>query len=287
MTRDEEVEYALKHNIPVVVGSGGPYSVDQNLWGRSIECGVLEDPWQEPPEEVYAWTNPPDKTPAKPLYLDIQFEKGIPVAVNGQAMGGVEMIQWLNQVAGEHGVGRIDHIENRLVGIKSREVYEAPAATVLHKAHKALEDMTLTKDAARFKEIVAAQYADLIYNGLWFSSFHQDLAAYVASSQRHVTGTIRVKLHHGTCIVVGRKSPRALYSLSLATYDKSDQFDHSAAVGFIKLWGLPLKTQAEKQRLGEPAPEAPSLAPSILAKDKLEPHETVEPSELDAIPEED
>ncbi len=287
MTRDEEIEYAHKHGIPVSVSTGGPYSVDLNLWGRSIECGILEDPWQEPPEEVFAWTKPPHETPAEACYLEIEFEKGNPVAINGTRMGGVEMIEYLTKLGGEYGVGRIDHIENRLVGIKSREVYEAPAATILHTAHKALEEMTLTKEAARFKELVSVRYGELIYEGLWFTSLHQDLAAYVASSQRHVTGTVRVRLHRGTCTAVGRKSPRSLYSLGLATYDRADQFDHSAALGFIKIWGLPLKTQAQVQYLHEPPAEVPAIAPPVLSKDRLEPGDQVEPHKLDEIPEED
>lgn len=283
MTREEEIEYAQAHGIPVPVTVKSPYSIDQNLWGRSIECGVLEDPWQEPPPEVFAWTKSPDQAPDEPLYLEIDFEKGIPVALNGEALGGVELIQRLNTLAGEHGVGRIDHIENRLVGIKSREVYEAPAAVVLHTAHTDLEKLTMTKDALRFKAIVAAHYADLIYNGLWFSPLHQDLAAYVASSQRHVTGTIRLRLYKGQCQVVGRKSPLSLYSFQLATYDKADAFDHSAAVGFIKLWGLPLKIQAQVQPIGEPTAEALPIAPPTLEErtaltpeDKERPETTAE-----------
>ncbi len=287
MTRDDEVEYARKNNIPISVSTGGPYSIDLNLFGRSIECGVLEDPWIEPPEEVFAWTRPPEKTPAEPCYLEIEFLKGIPVAIDGKKMGGVELIEYLTQVGGDYGVGRIDHVENRLVGIKSREIYEAPAATILHVAHKALEDITMSKDAARFKQLVSERYSQIIYEGLWFSSLHQDLAAYVASSQRHVSGTIRVKLDHGTCTTVGRKSPRSLYSLSLATYDRADQFDHSAAIGFIKLWGLPLKVQADVQMLQEPAADIPAIAPPILSKDKLDVHEKGVPDKMDEIPEED
>jgi argininosuccinate synthase len=269
MTRDDEIEYASAHGIPVPVTLKSPYSVDQNLWGRSIECGVLEDPWQEPPAEVYNWTKDPATAPAEPLYVEIDFEKGIPVALNGEAMDGVALIQKLNTLAGEHGVGRVDHMENRLVGIKSREIYEAPAAIVLHTAHTDLEALTMTKDAARFKAQVAAQYADLVYNGLWFSALHQDLAAYVASSQRHVTGTIRVRLHRGVCTTVGRRSPVSLYNLELATYDKTDAFDHNAALGFIKLWGLPLRTQASIQRIGEPPAEVLTIAPPTVEKETL------------------
>lgn len=247
MTRDEEIKYAEKHNIPVEAKIKSPYSTDENLWGRSIECGVLEDPWAEPPEEVYKWTKNAKETPDEPEYLEIHFDRGIPVAINNEETDGITIINTLNARGGKHGVGRIDHLENRLVGIKSREIYEAPAAIILHTAHRALEGMIMTKDALRFKETVSTQYADLIYNGLWFSAFHQDLVAYVMSSQRIMNGTIRVRLSKGTCTVVGRKSPLSLYSEKLATYQKEDTFDHSASVGFIKIYGLPVKIQAQKQ----------------------------------------
>src|SRR5947209_2009927 len=252
ITRDNEIAYAHEHNIPIQVTSANSYSVDQNLWGRSIECGILEDPWAEPPEEVYAWTVSPDlqgQSAAEPSYVEITFEHGIPIALNGEEMEGVALIEGLNKLAGEYGIGRIDHIENRLVGIKSREVYEAPAATVLHAAHRALESLTLSRDQVRFKEVVSGEYARLIYNGQWYTALHQDLAAYVQSTQRFVSGVVRVKLSHGHCAVVGRKSDHSLYSHSLATYDTGDQFDHNAALGFIKLWGLPLTTQAQAQLL--------------------------------------
>jgi argininosuccinate synthase len=252
MTREEEIDYAQKHGIPVPVTVKSPYSTDENLWGRSIECGVLEDPWAEPPEEVFAWTRSPKDAPDEPCYVEIGFERGIPISLDGRELDGVSLIQQLNEIAGEHGVGRIDHVENRLVGIKSREIYEAPAATVLLIAHKALEAMTLSKEQLRFKEKVALEYADLIYNGLWFTALHQDLAAYVESSQRHVTGTVRVKLLRGNATVVGRKSPKSLYSFGLATYDKGDEFDQSASVGFIHIWGLPVKTQAQVQGVEQP-----------------------------------
>lgn len=247
MTRDHEIAYAARHGIPIKVTSASPYSVDQNLWGRSIECGILEDPWEEPPEEVYAWTESPEQ--AKPAYVELTFQQGIPTALNGEEIDGVMLIETLNKLAGEYGIGRIDHIENRLVGIKSREVYEAPAAVVLHAAHQALESLTLSRDQARFKEVVASEYARLIYNGQWYSALHQDLAAYVHSTQRFVSGVVRVKLSPGNCAVVGRKAEHSLYSHSLATYDSADQFDHNAALGFIKLWGLPLTTQAQAQLL--------------------------------------
>lgn len=250
MTRDNEIAYAAEHGIPIPVTNASPYSTDQNLWGRSIECGVLEDPWAEPPAEVYAWTADPDTTEAKePSYVEITFQNGIPVALNGEELDGVTIVETLNQQAGEYGIGRIDHIENRLVGIKSREIYEAPAATVLMTAHKALESLTLSREQIRFKEIVAGEYARLIYNGQWYSALHQDLAAYVQSTQRFVSGTVRLKLSRGRCAVVGRKSDHSLYSLGLATYESGDQFDHNAALGFIKLWSLPLTTQAQAQLL--------------------------------------
>ena len=255
MTRDEEIEYATKHDIPIPITAASPYSIDVNLWGRSIEAGILEDAWVEPPEDAFLWTVDPRRAPDDPAYVDIEFERGIPIALNGERLDGVELINRLNDLAGRHGVGRIDTIENRLVGIKSREVYEAPAGVTLHLAHNELEKMTLTKDQARFKAKVAAEFADMVYNGLWFSALHQDLAAYIASSQRHVTGTIRMKLFKGIARAVGRQSPKALYDISLATYDRGDTFDHSAAVGFINLWGLQLRTQSRIQWLGQSSDE--------------------------------
>jgi len=251
MTREETISYAQRHDIPIPITASSPYSIDENLWGRAIECGILEDPWVEPPEEIFTWTRSPNDSPDKPGYVEIGFDQGIPVTIDGQELDGISLIQRLNDLAGEHGVGRIDHLENRLVGIKSREIYEAPAATVLLQAHQALEAMTLSKDQLRFKQRVAVEYADLIYNGLWFTRLHQDLAAYVKSSQRFVTGTIRVKLFKGSCTIVGRKSPFSLYSYSLATYDKGDVFDQSASPGFIHIWGLPVRNQAQVQLTGE------------------------------------
>ena len=247
MTRDQEIAYARQHGIPLDLNKRSPYSVDENLWGRSIEAGDLEDPWMEPPEEAYDWTSPVHKTPDEPRYVEIQFQQGIPTAVDGEDLSGVQLIGWLQELAGQHGIGRIDHIENRLVGIKSREVYEAPAAVVLHMAHRALEAMCLGKDQVRFKERMAQEYADLVYNGLWFTAHRQDLDAYVASTQRHVSGTVRMRLHKGTCTVTGRHSDRALYQHALATYDTGDQFDHRAAEGFIGIYGLPVRTQSRVQ----------------------------------------
>ena len=247
MTREETIKYAKRYGIPVPVTVASPYSLDENLWGKSIECGVLEDPWTEPPEEIYTWTKSPNDSPNKPRYVEIGFQRGVPTSLDGEKLSPVELVEELNSLAGEHGVGRTDHVENRLVGIKSREVYEAPAATVLLTAHLALEQMTLSKDQLRFKAKVAQEYADIIYNGLWFSALHQDLAAYVKSTQKYVSGTVRVKLFKGKATVVGRKSPRSLYSYKLATYDEADQFDQSASVGFIQIFGLPVKTQAQVQ----------------------------------------
>ncbi|MFC1903299.1 argininosuccinate synthase [Chloroflexota bacterium] len=247
MTREETINYAQRYHIPVPVTISSPYSIDECLWGRSAECGVLEDPWVEPPEDVYAWTKSPEAAPDSPGYVEIGFEQGTPVTVDGRKMAGIALIQKLNELAGGHGVGRIDHIENRLVGIKSREIYEAPAAVILLQAHQALQAMTLSKEQLRFKQKVAVEYSDLVYNGLWFSSLHQDLAAYVRSSQRYVTGTVKLKLHKGSSRVVGRKSPTSLYSHGLATYDKGDVFDQSASAGFIHIWGLSVKTQAQVQ----------------------------------------
>jgi len=248
MTREQTIAYAQKYNIPIPITVSSPYSIDENLWGRSAECGVLENPWNEPPEDAFEWTKSPQEAPDKAAYMEIGFDKGIPVSLNGEKLDGVTLIQKIHELAAMHGVGRIDHVENRLVGIKSREIYEAPAAVVLLQAHLALEGLVMTKDQLRFKDKVAVEYSDLAYNGLWFGGLRQDLAAYVKSSQRYVTGTIRVKFYKGTCQVVGRKSPYSLYDFSLATYDKGDVFDQSASPGFIHLWGLPVRTQARIQQ---------------------------------------
>ncbi|MBI3743506.1 MAG: argininosuccinate synthase [Chloroflexi bacterium] len=245
--RKVEIEYAKKHGIPVPVTVNKIYSVDENLWGRSIEGGLLEDAMREPPEEIYAWTKSPKEAPAEPGYLEIGFDRGLPVSIDGETLDGVSLIQHLNEIAGKHGIGRIDHIENRLVGIKSRENYEAPAAVTLLAAHQGLEALTLSKDQQRFKALVAQQFADLIYNGLWFSAMRQDLYAYVRSTQRYVSGTVRLRLHKGVATVVGRESKASLYHHGLSTYGKGDSFDHSSAKGFIHLWGLPVRTQGQAQ----------------------------------------
>src|ERR1700757_609231 len=234
MTRDEEIKFAARHGIPVEATQESPYSVDQNLWGRSCEAGVLEDPWGEPPADAFTWTVDPLKAPQEPAYIEIEFEHGRPVALNGQRTDGVPLIERLNDIGGKHGVGRIDHVENRLVGIKSRELYEAPAAVILHEAHRELETICLSKPSARFKTLVSQEYADIIYNGLWFSALQFELFQFVMRNQQFVTGLTRVKLYKGKATVVGRKSDFSLYSKKLATYETGDQFDHEAAVGFIR-----------------------------------------------------
>ncbi len=266
MTREDEIRYAAEQGIQIDVTKKSPYSTDENIWGRSIECGILEDPWVDPPEEVYAWTVSPAEAPDEPQSVEIDFEKGIPTALDGKAMDAAALIEECNRLAGEHGVGRIDHIENRVVGIKSREIYEAPAATLLFAAHKALEGMCMTRPALRFKETVATQYADMIYDGLWFSKFHQDLAAYVLSSQQVVSGSVRMKLIKGQAVKAGVRSEMALYQRALATYDEGDRFDHRAALGFIALHGLPTRTQARVMRTALPDETVtPKLNPPTLS----------------------
>jgi len=246
MSRDDEIEYGQARNLPINANRSR-FSTDENLWGRSVEAGELEDPWLEPPEDAYAWTSPVTSTPDEATYVEIHFEQGVPTAVDGESMGSVALVNHLNTLSGTHGIGRIDHVENRLVGIKSREIYECPAATLLHVAHTSLEAMTLTRDQARMKARISQEYADVIYNGLWFTAHRADLNAYIQSTQRFVTGDIRVRLHKGTCVVVGRQSPKALYNYGLATYDRADEFDHSSAEGFIKIYGLSVKTENQVQ----------------------------------------
>lgn len=248
MSREEEIEYAKAHGIPVPVTVKSPYSLDENLWGKSIECGVLEDPWVEPPEEIFGWTRSPQDAPPQPAYVEIDFEEGIPVRLNGESLPPVELVSRLNAIAGENGVGRIDQVENRLVGIKSREIYEAPAAVVLIMAHRDLESLVLPRETYHFKQIIDQKYAELAYFGLWFSGLREALDGFIAKTQERVTGTVRVKLFRGAATVVGRKSPYSLYDYSLATYDKGDAFDHRASVGFIQIFGLPTKLAAQVGR---------------------------------------
>jgi argininosuccinate synthase len=251
MNRDQELAYAEEHGIQVPATKESPYSVDENLWGRSVEAGILEDPWIEPPADAFLWTVAPEQAPQTPAYVEIGFEAGIPISLNGEATDGLALVEALNALGGKYGIGRIDRVESRLVGIKSRELYEAPAAVLLHAAHGAIEDLTLSRDVAKFKIMVATEYADLIYNGAWFSPLRNHLAAFVASSQKFVTGTARLKLSAGTARVVGRTSPYSLYNPQLATYGADDSFNHDAAVGFIKLWGLPIRTAAAVQGIAQ------------------------------------
>ncbi|MBC1489640.1 argininosuccinate synthase [Listeria sp. FSL L7-1485] len=244
-SREEEINYAMEHNIPVPIDLDNPFSIDQNLWGRSNECGVLENPWTTPPEEAYDLTVSLENAPNTPDIVEITFDAGIPISLNDKNMSLANLILALNELAGKHGIGRIDHIENRLVGIKSREVYECPAAVTLIAAHKELEDLTFVREIAHFKPIIEQKISETIYNGLWFSPLTEALVAFLKSTQKFVNGTIRVKLFKGHAIVEGRKSPNSLYDENLATYTSSDTFDQEAAVGFIKLWGLPTKVSAE------------------------------------------
>lgn len=244
-SREEEIEYAKEHNIPIPIDLDSPYSIDANIWGRANECGVLEDPWNEAPEDAFDITNPIEKTPDQPTSIEIEFVQGVPVKLDGEKMKFSEMIQELNGIAGENGIGRIDHIENRLVGIKSREVYETPAAAVLLKAHQELEDLTLERDLAHFKPYIEKELSDTIYNGLWFSPLMDSLLAFLHESQKMVNGTVKLKLFKGSVWVQGRKSPNSLYDKDLATYTSADSFDQEAAQGFIKLWGLPTQVSAQ------------------------------------------
>ncbi|MEM0497309.1 MAG: argininosuccinate synthase [Acidilobaceae archaeon] len=234
LSREWEIEYAIKHGIPV---KSKVYSIDENLWGRSIEGGVLEDPTVEPPEEVFSWTVNPNRAPEEPQYIDISFEKGVPVAINDVKLKPVELIRQLNQIAGSHGVGRVDMIENRVIGLKSREVYEVPGALTLITAHKDLERLILTKRTLDFKEIIDSEWAKLVYQGLWFEPLREALDSFIETIESMVTGVVRVKLHRGNISVVGRSSPYALYDYELISYFKSI-FDQKLSIGFIELYGL-------------------------------------------------
>lgn len=244
-SREEEIAYAKENDVPIPINLDSPFSIDQNLWGRSNECGILEDPWAAPPEDAYEMTLALEDTPNKPEFVEIGFEAGVPITLNGTAYSLAELIKTLNALAGKHGVGRIDHVENRLVGIKSREVYECPAAMTLITAHKELEDLTHVKEVAHFKPVIEQKITELIYNGLWFSPLKQALHAFLQETQKNVTGTVRVKLFKGHAIVEGRKSEYSLYDEKLATYTAQDEFNHDAAVGFISLFGLPTKVYSQ------------------------------------------
>lgn len=246
-SREEEIAYAAEKGVPIPADLDNPYSIDQNLWGRACECGVLEDPWATPPKGAYAITQELEDTPDVPTIVEITFDQGVPTAIDGETMNLAELIMKLNRVAGEHGVGRIDHIENRLVGIKSREVYECPGAIALMTAHKELEDLVFVRELAHFKPIIEQQLAQVIYDGLWFNPLTEALITFLKSTQVYVNGIVRLKLFKGNVICEGRKSENSLYDENLATYTSADTFDQHAAIGFIKLWGLPSKVHAEIQ----------------------------------------
>ncbi|KRN04251.1 argininosuccinate synthase [Holzapfeliella floricola] len=244
-SREQEIDYAVKNNVPVPANLDNPYSIDQNLWGRACECGILEDPWQTPPEGAYAVTNSIEEAPDEAETIELKFEAGIPVALNHEELPLAQLILKLNDIAGKHGIGRIDHIENRLVGIKSREVYECPGAMTLLKAHKELEDLVFVRELAHFKPVIEQQLSQIIYDGLWFNPLTDALIAFLKSTQKYVNGDVRLKLYKGNIICEGRQSANSLYDENLATYTSADTFDQDAAVGFIKLWGLPSKVQSE------------------------------------------
>jgi argininosuccinate synthase len=248
-TREEEMEYAATHGIPVPTTKDSPYSIDDNLWGRAIECGVLEDPWIEPPADIYTMTNDARvEASDTPAYVEITFEQGLPIALDGEVASFHETIVAMNELAGRHGFGRIDMIENRLVGLKSREIYEVPGALTLIQAHKALEDLCLERDLLHYKLGIEQKWAELVYDGMWYSPLKEALDGFVETTQKLVTGDVRLRFFKGSCVVVGRRSPYSLYDYDLATYDATDSFDHKAAKGFIDLWGLPTKVWARQRR---------------------------------------
>lgn len=246
-SREAEIAYAQQHNIPVSATKKNPYSIDENIWGISIECGVLEDPMVFPPEDAYQITTSPEKAPDKAAVIDIEFEQGVPFSLDGKKMEGLDLIMELNKVGAAHGVGRLDMVENRVVGIKSREIYEAPAASILHFAHRELERLTLEKTVFQYKNNIGQDYANLIYNGTWFSPMREALDGFVEATQKNVTGLVRVKLFKGSVTLLGRTSPWSLYNEQLATYTEADTFNHKAAEGFIHIYGLGLKTYSEVQ----------------------------------------
>jgi len=256
MSRPEEMAYAEEHGIPVPTTKKSPYSVDENLWGRSIEAGPLEDPDHEPTEDVFELTTSPENAPDEPQYVEIGFQEGLPTTLDSEDLPLVDLISELNAVAGANGVGRIDMLEDRLVGIKSREIYESPAASTIISAHRELETLTLTRDVLRFKATIEQRYAELAYEGLWFTPLKSALDAFVMETQKTVTGTVRLKLYKGNATVVGRTAPHALYSKDLATYDPNSTFDEAAAAGFISLWGLSARQWASVNGGTEYSPAA-------------------------------
>jgi argininosuccinate synthase len=248
MTREDTINYATERSLPIKTTKSSPYSIDENLWGRSIECGVLEDPWTSPPEDVFAHTASPTEAPAEPREIEIGFAEGVPRSVDGETLDPLNAIEVVGKAAGAFGFGRVDMVEDRLVGIKSRETYEAPAALTLIAAHSDLESLTLERGLAREKRHVEARWADLVYEGHWFSPLRAALDAFGDVSQQTVTGDVRLRLGPGSCLAVGRRSERSLYDHSLATYDEGDAFDQADAAGFVRLWGLPLKRWSEVNR---------------------------------------
>jgi argininosuccinate synthase len=238
-SRDQEIDYALRHRIPIDVSKRSPYSIDQNLWGTSIESGVLEDPKREPPADTYRSIRSPERSAAKPSYVTVRFSRGVPSRLNGKRLDPVVLVERLNAIGAAHGIGRSDMIESRVVGIKSREIYESPAGTILLEAHQELERLVLDRQLLQFKAGVAVTYAELIYAGLWYTPLKRSLDAFIEETQRRVTGVVRLKLYKGSCRVVGRSSPHSLYQERLATYSAQDEFDQRASAGFIKLFGLP------------------------------------------------
>ncbi|TFC80956.1 argininosuccinate synthase [Cryobacterium cheniae] len=250
LTRDKAIEYAALHNLPIAQSKKSPYSIDQNVYGRAVETGFLEDPWNAPIEDLYTYTQDPAVT-REPTEVVISFDQGVPVAIDGVAVTPLQAIEMMNLLAGNQGVGRIDIVEDRLVGIKSREVYEAPAGIALIAAHEELENMTVERDLARYKRSVESKWAELVYDGLWFSGLKRALDVFIDETQKHVTGDIRLKMHAGSAVVTGRKSSKSLYDFNLATYDTGDTFDQSMAKGFIELWSLPSKISARRDLAGE------------------------------------
>jgi argininosuccinate synthase len=246
LTRDKAIEFAEKNNLPIAQSKKSPYSVDQNVWGRAVETGFLEDPWNAPIEDLYSYTQDPDVF-REPTEITIRFEAGIPVAIDGVKYSAIQLVQKMNDLAGAHGVGRIDIVEDRLVGIKSREVYESPAGIALIAAHEELENLTLERDVNRFKRGIESRWADLVYEGLWFSGLKRSLDVFIDHTQEYVTGDVRLKLQGGRAVVTGRKSEESLYDFDLATYDTGDTFDQSLAKGFIELWALPSKIAAKRE----------------------------------------
>jgi argininosuccinate synthase len=266
LSREEEIHYAAENGIPIPVDLENPYSIDQNLWGRSIECGILENPTCEPPRQVYEWTNSPEDAPSEPEYVSIEYAEGIPVGLNGERFSPVDTIMKLNYIGGKHGIGRIDHIEDRLVGIKSREVYECPAATLLIEAHEELEKLVLTRHEVWFKQQIDAQWANMVYTGLWNDPLKEALDAFIEKTQERVSGEVRLKLYKGSLQIVGRSSPMSLYDTVLATYDGTSTFDQTWSNGFIEIWAMPTVVANTRRRQQQSKPLAPKAAPQPAKK---------------------